>query len=311
MLSASILVFLMVTWGGTPAAKSAEPLNEQEVLELLAGGVPSARVATLVDQRGIVFTLTSEFEQTVRGAGGGEDVIAALRRASQRYAESLKPRTGGLVIKSKPGEAQVYLNDAPKGMTSPEGEIRLPDLQPGTYNLRVSLLGYQSFEKAMTVAAGEAQTVYVTLVKKSTPQENSVPRQEVPTPSTGIPVPGVRVVDMQFYEGAFGALLPKDQRVYRSSFDHSAARSIFWELNLTFAPLGQRIDFPVDAVWYRSNGSELFRHTLSAHVDPGWRNSKHTMGYGFPQPGHWLPGAYRVDLYVRNTRIASGTFQIN
>ena len=157
----------MVTAVRTPAAQKGKPLNEQEVIELLEGGVPSSRVSEIVDDRGIDFDFTSEIEQKVRDAGGADDVVAALRRASQRHAESEQPRTGGLVIKTTPGETQIYLNDEPKGMTSPEGEIRLPDLKPGTYNLRVSLLGYQSYEKAMTVAAGEEQTVYVTLVQKS------------------------------------------------------------------------------------------------------------------------------------------------
>ncbi len=317
VLSAVFLAFLMSPVVRTPAAQKGKPLNEQEVLELLEGGVLSDRVSEIVDDRGIDFDFTPETEQKVRDAGGADDVVAALKRASQRRAESEQPRTGGLVIKTTPGETQIYLNDEPKGMTSPEGEIRLPDLKPGTYNLRVSMLGYQSHEKALTVAAGEEQTVYITLVQKSTvvtPKENTVPPQEPPpvaTPSTGIPVPGIKTPTVQFYDGPHDLTLDKSQRVYRYSFDRFTARSIYWELDLQYLPPGQRIDFQIHAFWYRSDGSEMARQTIPAHVDADWRSSWHTLGYGYVESGHWTPGTYRVDFYFKNTRVASGTFQIN
>ncbi len=312
--SAAIFAFLMLTLGGSRAAQNTGPLDEQKVLEMLVGGVPSARVTMLVDKWGIDFILTPDFEQRVRDAGGGSDLVAALRQASQRYKDAQKPRTGGLVIKSTPGEAQVYLNDAPKGMTSPEGEIRLPDLPPGSYNLRVSLPGYQSFEKAMTVSSGEAQTVYVTLVQNfpaPAPPVNPAARREIPTPSTGIPVPEVKIAGVQFFEAPSGAPLQKSERVYRTNFDHTTTRFIYWELDLTFPPPGRQIDFQIDAIWYGPDGSEMFRQTNSAHVEAGWKRSWISMGYGNPQPGHRLPGMHRVDLYCRNMRIASGTFQVN
>ena len=317
VLSAAFLALLMMAVVRTPAAQKGKPLNEQEVLELLEGGAPSGRVSEIVDNRGIDFDSTPEIEQKVRDAGGGDDVVAALRRASQHRAESEQPRTRGLLIKTTPGKTQIYLNDELKGMTSPEGEIRLPDLKPGTYNLRVSLRGYQSYEKPMTVTAGEEQTVHVALVQKSpviTPKDNSAPTQEpspVANPSTGIPVAGVKVSAVQFYEGPDDLILDKSQRVYRYSFDRFTTRSIYWELALDFPPPGRRIDFQVDAFWYKSDGSEMTRQTIPAHVDPHWASSWHTLSFGYAEPGHWTPGTYRVDLYFKNTRIASGTFQIN
>jgi hypothetical protein len=312
VLRAAFLASLMLMAVRTAAAQKDKPLNAQDVIERLESGVPSSRVSEIVDDRGIDFEFTSKIEQEVRDAGGANDVVAALRRASQRRAESDQPRTGGLVIKTTPGETQIYLNGEPKGMTSPEGEIRLLDLKPGTYNLRVSLLGYQSYEKAMTVAAGDEQTVYVSLVQKSsasTPKDNSSPAP--PISATGIPVPGVKASAVQFYEGSHDLTLDQSQRVYRHSFDRFTSRFIYWELDLNFPPPGRRIDFQIDAIWYKSDGAEMDRQSVPAYVAPDWGASWHTLGYGYVEPGHWIPGTYRVDLYFKNMRIGSGTFQIN
>ncbi|MGD1101115.1 MAG: PEGA domain-containing protein [Terriglobia bacterium] len=312
VLNATFLAFLMVAAVRAAAAQNGKPLSQQEVLELLEGGVPSARVSSIVDDRGINFRFTDEIEQKVRDAGGADDVVAALRRASQRRAETEQPRTGGLIIKTTPGETEVYLNDEPKGMTSPEGEIRLPDLQPGSYKLRVSLPGYQSYEEPMPVTAGEEQTVYVTLVQKSATlraPNNRVP--EPPAPSGGISIPGIKIAPLQFFEGPHDLTLEKSQRVYLYNFDHTTARSIYWELDLSFPTPGQRIDFQLDALWYKPDGSELRHQTFSAYVMPTWRNSWHTHGYGWADAGHWPPGIYRVELLFKGVRISSGSFQIN
>ncbi len=312
--NATFLAFLMVAVVRSTAAQNDKPLNEREVIELLEGSVPSARVTTIVDERGIDFNFTPEIEQKVRDAGGADDVVAALRRASRRHAEAVRPRTGGLVIKTTPGETQIYLNDVPNGITSPEGEIRLPDLQPGTYNLRVSLMGYQSYEKPMTVLAGEEQTVYVTLLQKSATlpvNNNPIPTQEPLSPAAAISIPGIKIAPVQFFEGPHDLTLQKSQRVYRTHFDRSTTRSIYWELDLRFPAPGRRIDFQVDAIWYNPDGSELRRQTLSAYVMPTWASSWHTLGYGWVDAGHWPLGTYRVDLLFKGVPISSGSFQID
>jgi hypothetical protein len=314
LLSAAILALLMMPTLRTSAAQQGKPLTEQEVVELLDGGVPGRRVSAIVDDRGIDFDFTPEVEHRIREAGGTDDVVEALGRAARRRAESEPPRTGALTIKTAPGESQVYLNDELKGMTSPEGELHIADLQPGTYNLRVSLLGYQSYEKPVTVSAGEEQTLAVTLVQKPgdlPPKPKEVPVEEPPAPTSGIPIPGIKVMGLQFYEGPHAVSLAQSQRVYRFSFDRFTTRAIYWELDLTFPAPGRHIDFDINAIWYKPDGSEMSKQLVSAHVEAEWRSSWHSRGYGYPEPGHWTPGTYRVDLYFKSLRIASETFQIN
>jgi hypothetical protein len=307
---------MLLTPAHRTAAQTGKPLSEQDVIELLEGGVASSRVAEIVNERGITFDFTAESEQRIRNAGGADDLVGALRRASRRRAESEQPRNGGLRLQTTPGEAQVYLNDEPKGITSLEGDIRLPGLKPGTYNVRVSALGYQSWEKSITVTAGEVQTVYVTLVQKA--PENPVKDNPAPVPetppvspsSTGIPIPGVKVSPLQFFEGPHDKTPEKSERVYRYTFDRASTRTVWWELNLTYPQPGQRIDFKVDAHWYNPDGSQMGQQTLDGYVQADWKGSWHTRGWGWADAGRWTSGTYRVELYVGNTRVASGTFQI-
>jgi hypothetical protein len=69
-----------------PKAPPAEPSNSKglgkaEIVSLLQGDVPSARVAALVKERGIKFVPTQDDLKEIRGAGGGDDLIDAINQA--------------------------------------------------------------------------------------------------------------------------------------------------------------------------------------------------------------------------------------
>jgi hypothetical protein len=70
-----------------PKAPPAQPSNSRglakgEILSLLQGDVPSARVADLVKERGVKFVPTADDLKEIRGAGGGDDLIDAINQAS-------------------------------------------------------------------------------------------------------------------------------------------------------------------------------------------------------------------------------------
>ncbi|MGA3325796.1 MAG: hypothetical protein ABSF45_15090 [Terriglobia bacterium] len=70
----------------TPKAPPPEPTNSKglgkaEIVSLLQGDVPSARVAELVKERGIKFVPTPDDLKEIRGAGGGDDLIDAINQA--------------------------------------------------------------------------------------------------------------------------------------------------------------------------------------------------------------------------------------
>jgi hypothetical protein len=57
-------------------------LDKAEILSLLQGDVPSARVAGLVKERGLKFALTPDDLKEIRSAGGGDDLVDAISQAS-------------------------------------------------------------------------------------------------------------------------------------------------------------------------------------------------------------------------------------
>lgn len=74
-------VIIAVPFGGaqTPSATSQKPLTRAQILALLAGDVPSSRVAMLVQQRGIDFPANETFVAQVRKGGGDDDLVGTLQ----------------------------------------------------------------------------------------------------------------------------------------------------------------------------------------------------------------------------------------
>jgi len=65
--------------GGTPAAASAQALSKNEILQLLKGQVPSAKLIAMVKERGLGFSPTADDLAEIRKAGGQDDLVAALQ----------------------------------------------------------------------------------------------------------------------------------------------------------------------------------------------------------------------------------------
>lgn len=73
---------------------------------------------------------------------------------------SARAQQNALKITSQPGSAQVYLDDAPKGTTSPdEGKLVLENLPAGSHKLRIGLSGYTDWIQSVTLT--ESSTLYV------------------------------------------------------------------------------------------------------------------------------------------------------
>ncbi len=173
-LAAALVLLLAPRLGA--AAQSHEPLSEEDVIGLLNNDVPPARVATFAKQFGVSFEITGEVEGRLRKAGADDELIQTLKSLAPKPSAPAAPKTQPasppqptspahaspppapappvLLIESKPGDAQVYIDDAPVGTTSPEGRLKLPNLSPGVHDVRVSMAGYRDFEQSVDLTSG-------------------------------------------------------------------------------------------------------------------------------------------------------------
>jgi PEGA domain-containing protein len=321
-----VALFLALVVALPLLAQTKEGLHESDILELLRTKLPSAQIVKNIKDLGIEFEMTKELERKFRRAGADDDVIDALDEASKGGGETTTPAQtkGSMAVQTQPGEAQVYLNDEMRGMSSPQGKLRLSELSPGTYQVRVSLIGYESWQQSVTVEAGQTASVYAAL----TPKSSVTTTQTTPTISSNttttynvsaIPLPDVKVDEVKFFE--CGTTIPDvGKRTYQTAFPSATSRNIYWELNLSWGRVASRVDFDVNAVWYDTTGKVFGRNTHASHVEPGWFDEKsnsggsvHADGWGCdtsPCSAWTQPGTYRVDLYVRGVKIASASFQI-
>ena len=113
---------------------------------------------------------------------------------------------------------------------------------------------------------------------------------------------------MRFFEKGFGPLA-LESRVYANVFDRSATRYVYWELRLDYPPAPEDINFRIEAIYYRPNGT-VARQGLDAGVERGWTNSWYWKGRGWREPGNWGTGVYRVDVHVDGEVVASGEFAV-
>jgi len=136
---------------------------------------------------------------------------------------------------------------------------------------------------------------------------------------------GAKVAALRFFEAGADAP-PREQRRYASEFPIAAARNIVWELDLTHPALHKWLPLPIEALLYlRDAAGErvVQRKVLQSAVPADWRDTYHMDYFGWENdyyygragsttrsPHRWLPGVYRVDLYVLNRKVASASFEM-
>ena len=69
---------------GIVQASSMNPkaLDKAEIISLLSGQVPSARVAEIVKEQGIKFSPAADDLNEIRAAGGTDELILAIQKAT-------------------------------------------------------------------------------------------------------------------------------------------------------------------------------------------------------------------------------------
>ncbi len=136
-------------------AAKPQPLTQDQMLHLVAGGLPSERVTVLVKQRGIDFLAEEDYLDTLRLAGADDTLIAAVREASTAA-------TAALAVDTSPS-AEVFLDGESQGHANAQGELNMkPKL--GDHALKISLAGKIDFERSFTLTGRQALKIDARLV---------------------------------------------------------------------------------------------------------------------------------------------------
>jgi hypothetical protein len=143
-------------------------------------------------------------------------------------------------------------------------------------------------------------------------------------PAGGIAAVNAKVASLRFFETGVDVLPQRDRR-YGTRFPLMTAPNVGWELKLSHAVTRQWLPLPIEALLYVTDGQGqrvMQRRVMQSAVPAGWPNTSHVDLFAWDDdyyyqragngrsPGKWLPGSYRVDLYVQNRKIASGAFEV-
>jgi hypothetical protein len=123
----------------------------EQILELVANGVPNARVADLIKMRRVNHKPSSEDLDNLRIAGADDEVVQALR--------DLKFTRGTIHVYTVLGAA-VYLDNAAKGITGSNGQLVIESVNPGTHIVGVDFEG-RSKTRTVSVSAGDVVDVKI------------------------------------------------------------------------------------------------------------------------------------------------------
>ena len=187
-----------------------------------------------------------------------------------------------LVIESRPGQSQVYVDDEPVGSTSQQGRLKLTRLAAGDHRVRISLSGYQDHEETVTLTAGEVTTVAATLQQPAAPQVSPPPlpppTEETPTVNPGqAGYLGVQAMPQQ-PAGARGVVIsgvmpggPADQAGLKT-YDTILAvngQQVTTPQELRGALAGHQAGEVVQITWYNGSTNVTRQIRLAAAPAPG------------------------------------------
>lgn len=117
------------------------------------------------------------------------------------------------------------------------------------------------------------------------------------------------VLALRFYEAGTEAISPA-RRNYQTRFSGSATRHIWWELALQYPAPGTRTGFLLEVICFDSQGQALVRTGLNSHILGDWDSSQHTQRIPALDGGRWIPGKYRLAIYLGGEEVAGAGFEI-
>jgi hypothetical protein len=113
-----------------------------------------------------------------------------------------------------------------------------------------------------------------------------------------------------FWEQAPGPVAPSEERMSASLFDADHSRYIGFNLSLGYLPPGALVRYPVSCRVIKPNGKTMGLIETVFEVQPTWRRSNEAVARGWDEPGHWMPGKYRVECSSGDDLLIQRTFEM-
>jgi len=195
---------------------------------------------------------------------GAESAAATFASTEAKSSVSTVPSSPALVIDGVPPGAQIFVDDQLKASTSSAGEAEVTILSPGRHRLRITVKGYQDYEKGIELLAGQTSTIEA----KLEPFEPPPPTEPATDPSAGLSttVPSV------------ASLSPPELVAYRTFQAHSG-----WVTGLAFTADGQRLasGSSDQTVKFWNVSADQEATTIASNI-------KEVQALAVSRDGHWL-----------------------
>ncbi len=135
-----------------------KPINQVQVFALLTGGVPSHRVAMLIDERGIDFSPTDDYLEEVKLAGGQDELVRTLKGAKVTNLPTPDPAARTLQLEVRAHAAHGSQLFHQERYQDAEGEyLAAVRLDPQSPDLRIALSRDLTAEGKTDAALKEAR----------------------------------------------------------------------------------------------------------------------------------------------------------
>lgn len=115
---------------------------------------------------------------------------------------------------------------------------------------------------------------------------------------------------LAFYETPRELVIPKDERVYLQSFKQDKTRHIAWEMGMRYPHLVTSLTFHVVWIVYYQGTPISEKLQRDFTIDQSWDNSWVADSWGYQEFGRWAKGKYSIEIYVNETMVSKGDFEI-
>jgi hypothetical protein len=120
----------------------------------------------------------------------------------------------------------------------------------------------------------------------------------------------VEFYQIRFYETPFEFKVAFEERVYATEFENAKTRSVGWEIWLRYPKLMTTVDIDLDWEIIYPDGTKKPKFTASMQLSPNWSNSWITNSYGRKDVNGMALGTYKINFYIGDKCVASGSYLI-